>query len=98
MTNYFGVQTEKIELEKTVVDETKGRDSFCGQGNRRFSGLFIFLAYIIVQENDTEHSDDSLHSVLNVLYLIFTLLQISIQLCLRAVQVTQRQIMRVDTE
>ncbi|CAA0833140.1 Oxysterol-binding protein-related protein 1D [Striga hermonthica] len=30
------LETEKIELETTVVDETKARDSFCGQG-RRFS-------------------------------------------------------------
>ena len=32
------LQTEKIELETTVVDETKERESFCGQGNRRYSG------------------------------------------------------------
>lgn len=32
------LQTEKIELETTVVDETKERESYCGQGNRRFSG------------------------------------------------------------
>lgn len=31
------LQTEKIELETTVVDETKERESCCGQ-NRRFSG------------------------------------------------------------
>lgn len=40
MRNYvynFVLQTEKIELETTVVDETKERDSCCG-GNRRFSG------------------------------------------------------------
>lgn len=33
----FDLQTEKIELETTVVDETKERESYCGQ-NRRFSG------------------------------------------------------------
>lgn len=32
------LQTEKMELEATVVDETKERDSYCGQGNRRYSG------------------------------------------------------------
>jgi hypothetical protein len=32
------MQTEKIELETTVVDETKERESYCGQANRRFSG------------------------------------------------------------
>lgn len=31
------LQTEKIELEATVVDETKERESYCG-GNRRYSG------------------------------------------------------------
>lgn len=34
----FDSQTEKIELEATVVDETKERESYCGQGNRRLSG------------------------------------------------------------
>lgn len=34
------MQTEKIELETTVVDETKERESYCGQGNRRFSGEY----------------------------------------------------------
>ncbi|CAN1312855.1 Oxysterol-binding protein-related protein 1D [Linum perenne] len=33
------LETEKIELETTVVDETKERDSYCGQANRRFSVL-----------------------------------------------------------
>ena len=33
----FLLQTEKIELETTVVDETKERESY-GQGDRRFSG------------------------------------------------------------
>jgi len=32
------MQTEKIELETTVVDETKERESYCTQGNRRYSG------------------------------------------------------------
>ncbi|XP_061350274.1 oxysterol-binding protein-related protein 1D isoform X2 [Gastrolobium bilobum] len=31
------LESEKIELEATVVDETKERESYCGQGNRRFS-------------------------------------------------------------
>lgn len=47
-TNFLVLQTEKIELETTVVDETKGRDSCCGQGNRRFSGQFSFHAYILI--------------------------------------------------
>lgn len=37
LRNFF-LQTEKVELEATVVDETKERDSYCGQANRRFSG------------------------------------------------------------
>jgi hypothetical protein len=32
------MQTEKIELETTVVDETKERESYCAQANRMFSG------------------------------------------------------------
>jgi len=35
------MQTEKIEQKTTVVDETKERDSSCGQ-NRRFGGKLIF--------------------------------------------------------
>ncbi|PRQ19906.1 putative oxysterol-binding protein [Rosa chinensis] len=31
------LETEKIELETTVVDETKKRESYCSQGNRRHS-------------------------------------------------------------
>ena len=37
------MQTEKIELETTVVDETKERESYCGQGNRRFSGEYAVI-------------------------------------------------------
>ncbi|PRQ23551.1 putative oxysterol-binding protein [Rosa chinensis] len=32
------LETEKIELETTVVDETKERESYCSQGNRRHGG------------------------------------------------------------
>ncbi|XP_075479608.1 oxysterol-binding protein-related protein 1D-like [Primulina tabacum] len=38
------LETEKIELETTVVDETKGRDSCSGQGNRRFSDFYSVLS------------------------------------------------------
>ncbi|KAJ0095218.1 hypothetical protein Patl1_16805 [Pistacia atlantica] len=38
------LETEKIELEATVVDETKERDSFCGQGNRRYSDFYSVLS------------------------------------------------------
>lgn len=38
------LETEKIELETTVVDETKERDSYCGQGNRRFSDFYSVMS------------------------------------------------------
>ncbi|XP_076945034.1 oxysterol-binding protein-related protein 1D-like isoform X1 [Bidens hawaiensis] len=37
------LETEKIELETTVVDETKERDSCCGQ-DRRFSDFYSILS------------------------------------------------------
>lgn len=43
----FILQTEKIELETTVVDETKERESYCGQGDRRFSGWLFFTDPLI---------------------------------------------------
>ncbi|KAA8533241.1 hypothetical protein F0562_033226 [Nyssa sinensis] len=46
------LETEKIELETTVVDETKERDSSCGQGNRRFSDF-----YSIVSEGSASDTD-----------------------------------------
>ncbi|GAB4829282.1 Oxysterol-binding protein- protein 1D [Ancistrocladus abbreviatus] len=38
------LEAEKIELETAVVDETKGRDSCCGQGNRRFSDFYSIMS------------------------------------------------------
>ncbi|KAL2903503.1 Oxysterol-binding protein-related protein 1D [Bienertia sinuspersici] len=38
------LESEKIELETTVVDETKRRDSCCGQGNRRFSDFYSVMS------------------------------------------------------
>ncbi|TKY47706.1 Oxysterol-binding protein-related protein 1D [Spatholobus suberectus] len=38
------LETEKIELEATVVDETKERESYCGQGNRRFSDFYSVMS------------------------------------------------------
>ncbi|WCJ38609.1 Oxysterol-binding protein-related protein 1D [Euphorbia peplus] len=38
------LETEKIELETTVVDETKERDSYCGQANRRFSDFYSVMS------------------------------------------------------
>lgn len=38
------LESEKIELETTVVDETKARDSYCGQGDRRFSDFYSIMS------------------------------------------------------
>ncbi|KAL9226374.1 hypothetical protein vseg_002197 [Gypsophila vaccaria] len=38
------LESEKIELETTVVDETKRRDSCCGQANRRFSDFYSIMS------------------------------------------------------
>lgn len=35
---FLDMQTEKVELETTVVDETKEREAHAGQGNGRVSG------------------------------------------------------------
>ncbi|GFP88324.1 oxysterol-binding protein-related protein 1d [Phtheirospermum japonicum] len=48
------LETEKIELETTVVDETKARDSCCGQGNRRFS---VSDFYSVMSEGSATDSD-----------------------------------------
>ncbi|KAM3303792.1 oxysterol-binding protein-related protein 1D isoform X1 [Capsicum chacoense] len=49
------LETEKIELETTVVDETKERDSCCGQG-RRFS-VNVADFYSIISEGSASDSD-----------------------------------------
>ncbi|XP_042502633.1 oxysterol-binding protein-related protein 1D [Macadamia integrifolia] len=38
------LETEKVELETTVVDETKERESYYGQGNGRFSDFHSILS------------------------------------------------------
>ncbi|PWA78504.1 OSBP(oxysterol binding protein)-related protein 1D [Artemisia annua] len=50
------LETEKIELETTVVDETKERDSSCGQ-DRRFSDF-----YSIMSEGSGSDSDVDVES------------------------------------
>ncbi|XP_047961253.1 oxysterol-binding protein-related protein 1D-like isoform X2 [Salvia hispanica] len=55
------LETEKIELEKTVVDETKGRDSFCGQGNRRFSDFYSVMSE--GSASDSEADNESRYGV-----------------------------------
>ncbi|OVA20535.1 Oxysterol-binding protein [Macleaya cordata] len=46
------LETEKVELETTVVDETKGRKSCCGPGNGRLSDF-----YSIMSEGSASDSD-----------------------------------------
>ncbi|KZV40020.1 oxysterol-binding protein-related protein 1D-like [Dorcoceras hygrometricum] len=48
------LETEKIELETTVVDETKGRDSCSGQGNRRFSDFYSVLSEGSASDSDAD--------------------------------------------
>ncbi|KAL0694366.1 hypothetical protein Bca4012_061546 [Brassica carinata] len=50
------LETEKIELETTVVDETKEHDSCCGQG-RRFSDFYSVVSE--VSASDSEADNDS---------------------------------------
>ncbi|KAL8535242.1 hypothetical protein ACS0TY_011026 [Phlomoides rotata] len=49
------LETEKIELEATVVDETKGRDSYCGQGNRRFSDFYSVMSEGSASDSDADN-------------------------------------------
>ncbi|XP_027334223.1 oxysterol-binding protein-related protein 1D isoform X2 [Abrus precatorius] len=56
------LETEKIELETTVVDETKERESYCGQGNRRFSDFYSVMsegsATDSVADNESQEGAD----------------------------------------
>lgn len=51
------LETEKIELETTVVDETKERESYCGQANRRFSDFYSVMSE--GSPSDTEADNES---------------------------------------
>ncbi|CAI9093319.1 OLC1v1028792C2 [Oldenlandia corymbosa var. corymbosa] len=48
------LETEKIELETTVVDETKERDSCCG-GNRRFSDFYSIMSEGSASDSDADN-------------------------------------------
>ncbi|XP_009619089.1 oxysterol-binding protein-related protein 1D isoform X2 [Nicotiana tomentosiformis] len=48
------LETEKIELETTVVDETKERDSCCGQG-RRFSDFYSIMSEGSASDSDADN-------------------------------------------
>lgn len=49
------LETEKIELETTVVDETKERESYCGQGNRRFSDFYSIMSEGSGSDSDADN-------------------------------------------
>ncbi|KAK4762574.1 hypothetical protein SAY86_008342 [Trapa natans] len=49
------LEAEKIELETTVVDETKERDSFCGHVNRRFSDFYSVMSEGSGSESDVDN-------------------------------------------
>ncbi|KAL4360843.1 hypothetical protein GQ457_04G009770 [Hibiscus cannabinus] len=48
------LETEKIELETTVVDETKERKSYCGQG-RRFSDFYSVISDGSATDSDADN-------------------------------------------
>ncbi|KAJ8548334.1 hypothetical protein K7X08_030803 [Anisodus acutangulus] len=48
------LETDKIELETTVVDETKERDSCCGQG-RRFSDFYSIMSEGSASDSDADN-------------------------------------------
>ncbi|OMO60335.1 Oxysterol-binding protein [Corchorus capsularis] len=48
------LETEKIELETTVVDETKERESYCGQG-RRFSDFYSVMSEGSATDSDADN-------------------------------------------
>ncbi|GMP57802.1 hypothetical protein CsSME_00021725 [Camellia sinensis var. sinensis] len=49
------LETEKIELETTVVDETKERKSFCVEGNRRYSDFYSIMSEGSASDSDAEN-------------------------------------------
>ncbi|XAR64465.1 hypothetical protein NMG60_11024823 [Bertholletia excelsa] len=49
------LETEKIELETTVVDETKERKSFCVEGNRRFSDFYSIMSEGSASDSDADN-------------------------------------------
>ncbi|XP_052205438.1 oxysterol-binding protein-related protein 1D isoform X3 [Diospyros lotus] len=49
------LETEKIELEATVVDETKERKSFCVEGNGRFSDFYSIMSEGSASDSDADN-------------------------------------------
>ncbi|XP_010458762.1 PREDICTED: oxysterol-binding protein-related protein 1D [Camelina sativa] len=48
------LETEKIELETTVVDETKEHDSCCGQG-RRYSDFYSVMSEVSASDSEADN-------------------------------------------
>lgn len=51
------LETEKIELETTVVDETKEHDSCCGQG-RRFSDFYSVVSEVSASDSEADNESN----------------------------------------
>ncbi|XP_077227459.1 OSBP(oxysterol binding protein)-related protein 1D isoform X2 [Tasmannia lanceolata] len=49
------LETEKVELEATVVDETKERESYIGPGNGRFSDFYSILSERSATDSDADN-------------------------------------------
>ncbi|XP_068664787.1 oxysterol-binding protein-related protein 1D-like [Aristolochia californica] len=49
------LETEKVELETTVVDETKERESYIGQVNGRFSDFYSILSEGSATDSDADN-------------------------------------------
>uniref|UniRef100_A0A1D1ZA57 Oxysterol-binding protein-related protein 1D n=1 Tax=Anthurium amnicola TaxID=1678845 RepID=A0A1D1ZA57_9ARAE len=49
------LETEKVELEATVVDETKGRESYAGLGNGRLSDFYSVLSEGSLTDSDADN-------------------------------------------
>ncbi|XP_010250934.1 PREDICTED: oxysterol-binding protein-related protein 1D-like isoform X2 [Nelumbo nucifera] len=49
------LETEKVELETTVVDETKERKSYSGQGNGRFSDFYSIMSEGSGSDSDADN-------------------------------------------
>nr|XP_010929956.1 oxysterol-binding protein-related protein 1D [Elaeis guineensis] len=49
------LETEKVELETTVVDETKEREAHAGQGNGRFSDFYSVMSEGSATDSDADN-------------------------------------------
>ncbi|KAK9119920.1 hypothetical protein Scep_018013 [Stephania cephalantha] len=49
------LEAEKVELETTVVDETKARTSYCGEVNGRFSDFYSIMSEGSASDSDVDN-------------------------------------------